>query len=454
MKMRFVLGFLVLLCGMTGAAWSSAGGNQVEKFALVVGNGSYREKGADLPNAPRDAALIAQSLKTLGFKVTTASDLTRSDFYARIEQFAETIPQGATALFFYAGHGMQIAGSNYLTPVDMTPTSEQSAPLKAFPVQALFERLARTGAAVNIVILDACRNNPFRPQAAVRYRSFSGLGLVRQQAPRGTLLAYSTAPGQAAADGKGENSIYSASLARRLLEPALELEQIFKLTANDVRRRTWDDQIPWYESSLSGAYYFLPPQDVAVLPGQHLARPLTAKEATVQRGHGPTASQEAAWYRQLDEQAWSNLDWEIQQRVKHMTPDEVPELEHKATGGSVLAQTTLGLLYREGVDKGTDFSNGRTFRFKASNRNAVRWLTKAATAGFPIAQTELGEMYYRAHGVARDLTAARYWLEQAATARYPRAKLDLLQLNVEQNPADAALADLLNPVMKSLRLRQ
>lgn len=448
----FLFRNLVLLAALLPAA-SQGAGNSVEKYALVIGNRDYLARQASLPNAVNDANLIAKSLHTLGFKVTQRQNLKRADFFSVVDEFAGQLPEGATALVYYAGHGMQIGGGNYLTPVDMAVTSEQTVHVKSYPLKALLDKLAGTKSAVNIVILDACRNNPFQPQSAARYRSFSDLGLARTQAPRGTLIAYSTSPGQLAADGAGSNSVYSASLARQLAASERELEEIFKRVSSEVRKSTLDDQIPWYESSLTERYYFLPPEGVSVVAGKPLmvAKAPTPDARGVQRSvPADPKAVDLAWYRQLTASEWSQIDWEIQQRVKRLTPEEIPALTHKASGGSVVAQTTLGLAYREGVDKAVEINNGRTMRFKANNTKALRWLRTAAENGFPVAQAELGEMYYTGHGVDRDLRQANYWLEQASAADYPRAKLDLLQVQVESGSKTASPADALNSMLRSL----
>jgi TPR repeat protein len=198
-----------------------------------------------------------------------------------------------------------------------------------------------------------------------------------------------------------------------------------------------DDQIPWYESSLTEKYYFQPPEGITVVPGKSPQVASIVKDTAVRRGDTVhEAAPENAWFRQLTAAEWSNIDWEIQQRVKHLTPDEIPALEHKAKGGNVLAQTTLGLAYREGVERATDQGSGKVMRFKSNNSQALRWLRKAAETGFPVAQTELGEMYYGGRGVDRNLDEARRWLELAAAASYPRARLDLLQLKVLMDPRE------------------
>lgn len=228
----------------------------ISKFAFVVGNGAYLGRDRSLTNAESDARLMAKTLVARGFDVTTSFNLGRKDFLRQLTEFSERVPQGALALVFYAGHGMQLGGANYLIPVDMQPESEQAVHLAALPLRNLLEKMAASKAAVNVVVLDACRNNPFQQEILVRMRTIiprNGLAAVR--APRGTLIAYSTAPGQLAADGKGSNSLYTEQLARALQERNLSLEQIFKRVGQRVRESTADAQIPWFESSLSDDVY-------------------------------------------------------------------------------------------------------------------------------------------------------------------------------------------------------
>ena len=150
----------------------------VKKFALVIGNGNYAGDKRSLKNSINDAKLMAQSLLKLGFDVKQYVDLDRSHLVSAVADFSAALPQGATALVFYAGHGMQISGSSYLIPVDMAVTSEQSVPLRAYPVKTLLEQISASKSAVNVVVLDACRDNPFQPLPAVKYRSLGNLGLA------------------------------------------------------------------------------------------------------------------------------------------------------------------------------------------------------------------------------------------------------------------------------------
>jgi len=423
-----------LLLAAPGAQAYAAGA--AAKQALVIGNSRYGG-GHALLNTGNDARLMAGTLATLGFQVTERHDLNRSQLDAAVSAFAAGLPAGATALVYYAGHGMQLEGGNYLTPVDMPLTSMASAKLRSYALNTLLDRLGKAKSAINVVVLDACRDNPFQPGAAVRYRSFRNIGLSPLSAPRGTLIAYSTLPGQQAPDGSGANSVYTATLARMLAQPGVELETVFKRVGNEVRRQSRDDQIPWYETSLAGAYY------LHALDGTKNGIALPAKGSASPRAQATRGMALQPWYRQLSAHEASQLDREIQQRVMRMTPDELPLLRHQASGGSVVAQTVLGLAYRDGdVRKG----------FKPNNGAAWTWLNKAAQAGFPMAQAEVGEMYHQAHGVERDPARSRYWLEQAASTGYPRAKLDLLQLQGTAAPDEAELRDAARAVFESLRL--
>lgn len=436
-----VLGVLALLLAAIGLA--QAAPTVGARMALVIGNQGYAAPSA-LPNAGNDARLMARTLAALGYTVTERHDLNRAQLDQAVTRFADGLPQGATAFVYYAGHGMQIEGSNYLTPVDMVLSSPAAAQVHSYALKSLLDRLSRSRATINIVVMDACRNNPFRPSDRP-YRSFRDLGLSQVAAPRGTFIAYSTAPGQLAPDGKDGNSVYTRTLAGVMREPGRDLEEVFKRTAELVRRATLDDQMPWYESSLAGRLLLSEGAPLAAAP---VRGGVVGGKSQASRSMAPPAQEQPAWYRQVAAAEWSQVDWEIQQRVKNLTPDEIPALKHKAGAGSVVAQTVIGLAYREGIERAR--SGGKTVRLRANNTAAWTWLTKAAKAGFPVAQAEIGEMYYGAHGVERDLAASRRWLEQAAAADYPRARLDLLQLNLEGSPDPSRLGPQAQEALRSL----
>ena len=450
-RVRCLVMLMLMLLAIAAPQAYAAESVEPPRFALVLANASYTV--SPLRNPLSDGELMAASLRRAGFTVAQAQNLDRSGFYDTVRRYVQGLPAGAVSVLYYAGHGMQIRGSNYLIPVDMVPTSEAGVSARAVALPAMLEKLQGSKATLNIVILDACRNNPFKPQPAVARRAYEGLGLARVASPRGMVVAYSTAPDQLADDGgRASNSFYTQALAGQIDKPGLTIEQILKNVGDSVRRKTLDDQQPWFETSLVDDFYFHPP------PGVRLS--LLPRPAPSQRpgGSGRGMSSEANWYTPMTAAEWSKLDRDIARRVEYLTQDELPELEKRARDGGLVAQTTLGLVYRDGVRSGqADGAAGdwRTrerqpavVRGNASNLLALRWLRLAAEAGFPPAQVELGEMYYEGKYVDRDLDQALYWLDLAAVADYPRARIDKAQLAAEANPGDPeAIKELLRQMV-------
>ena len=216
-----------------------------QRLALVVGNGAY--PGQALKNAPNDARALAASLRKLGFTVIERIDAGKKAMEDAVLEFGEKLRAGGVGLFYYAGHGLQVRGRNYLVPIDASLPSEASVRVQAVDVDLVLEQLNEARNRANVVILDACRNNPFLP----RMRG-APTGLAAIDAARGTLIAYSTAPGKVAADGDGRNSPYTAALVRALDEPGLKAEDVFKRVRRQVVDTTRGTQTPWESSSLTG----------------------------------------------------------------------------------------------------------------------------------------------------------------------------------------------------------
>lgn len=443
-KIRMIGVTVLMLVGFWGAAHAQAGttpaGNAVAKFALVIGNSTYSGYRRNLKNPANDSRLMAKNLRKLGFDVRLGNDLNRARMTQVVSDFADGLPEGATALVFYAGHGMQIGGSSYLVPVDMIVTSEQSVPLRAYPLKTLLERLSASKSSVNLVVLDACRDNPFQPETPIRYRSFNNLGLAPVQAPVGTVVAYSTSPGQLAADGQAAHSIYTATLAEVMLEPGLSIEAVFKKVGVQVRNKTQDDQIPWFESSLSEEYFFHPPEGVTIIAGRRL--PLEddrRSQKSKRRAIGnlgnldnPGDASEARgqafadlWYRFLRAPEWASMDDAMDERVKRMNGDELALTAHKANGGNVIAQTTLALHGLSSTRSSVPYVAVDIAAQNALQAKAIAWLRLASNAGFVMAETELASAYFTGQGVPQDALEARRLVTLAAAANYPRARRDL-----------------------------
>ena len=226
---------------------NAAVGEQHKRIALVIGNAKYKD--SPLLNPGNDAQDMAAVLRSVGFEVIERTDATQKEMNRAITQFGESLNADSVALFYYAGHGVQVKGKNYLIPVDAQITGESSIRAEAVDVDTVLDQLSASE--LNVVILDACRNNPFER----RFRSISG-GLAQMDAPKGSLIAYSTAPGKTAIDGAGRNGIYTQELLRQIAVPGLPLETVLKNVRRSVARATNDQQIPWESSSLTGDFYF------------------------------------------------------------------------------------------------------------------------------------------------------------------------------------------------------
>ena len=231
------------------------GAAQERRIALVIGNARYRT--LPLNNPENDARLIASRLRGLGFEVREHLNLGVRDFRRVVRDFARRVQDDeAVALFYYAGHGVQIDGRNYLLPVDVDLRDEEEIKDESVDIDELFiNRLEKARAKARIVILDACRDNPFR--GATRNLRTSG-GLA-EMAARGTLVAFSSAPGAAAEDGApGTHSAYTRPLAEEMMVEGVEIEQVFKNVRVKVLRDTRERQVPWVNTSLTANFSFNP----------------------------------------------------------------------------------------------------------------------------------------------------------------------------------------------------
>lgn len=226
-----------------------------ERLALIIGNGGYGVVEA-LDNPPSDAQLMAETLRGTGFEVTLLTDADQAEMLAAIGRFGRRLRAAgaeATGLFYYAGHGVQSFGENYLLPVDVTLTDAADLPLVAVEAQAILRQMFSARNRTNIVILDACRNNPFEALP-----DLGDNGLAEMKAPTGTFLAYSTGPGEVALDGLGRNSPFTAALAEHVDAPGVPIEQMFKTVRVEVMRATNGRQVPWDTSSLTSDFTFVP----------------------------------------------------------------------------------------------------------------------------------------------------------------------------------------------------
>ena len=263
---------LILACLLT---FQVSAGHAAERVALILGNGAYRNAPA-LANAPADARSIAEVLERLGFKVFPGIDFDRAATDELVHKFARELDDARVALFFYSGHGLQVAGANYLVPVDAQLQHEADLDFETIPLQRIMNQLERSDR-TSIVILDACRDNPFLRRVASRSAATRG-GLAPLQSGVGTLIAYATAPDTVALDGQGGHSPFTASLLTHIETPGLEIGQLLKKVRADVIGATDKAQVPWDHSSLVGDFYFVPPTAPEVPVAQATTGPVTNDE--------------------------------------------------------------------------------------------------------------------------------------------------------------------------------
>lgn len=222
-----------------------------DRLALVIGNAAYASDPLD--NPINDARLIAEVLQKAGFKVTRRENLDRTRLVNAFREFGDRLNETTIAVVYYAGHALQLRDQNFLVPIDAEIRNEDEIPLAGVDVGFVLGRMSHAKSRINIVILDACRNNPFAGKTR------PARGLAQMDAPVGTLLAFATAPGKVAEDGTGlNNSIYTAHLAKHLLSPGLPVESMFKRVREGVLKDTNRQQVPWESSSLLGEFAFVP----------------------------------------------------------------------------------------------------------------------------------------------------------------------------------------------------
>jgi uncharacterized caspase-like protein len=232
-----------------------APGNE-RRVALVIGNSSYKD--APLRNPVNDARAISTVLSETGFTVTVIEDATQAGMRRAIRNFGDELAKASVGIFYYAGHGMQVRGANYLIPVNADIDREDEVADQGVDANLVLAKMDSAKGSLNIMILDACRNNPF----ARSFRS-SARGLAQMDAPSGTLISFATAPGSVASDGSGQNGLYTEHLLKAIRTPGLPIEQVFKQVRIGVTKATADQQIPWESSSLKGDFYFVPPDPSA-----------------------------------------------------------------------------------------------------------------------------------------------------------------------------------------------
>ena len=279
-----------LFLGMALMSFATGGGTlaqdratrpkpQEARVALIIGNSDYRT--APLDNPANDASDLAAALEKQGFNVLVRENVGERGLKEAVDVFAKHLQKGGIGLFFFAGHGIQLKDQNFLLPVDVGFDSEADVSFKSVSAEYVLSRMAEAGNRINIVILDACRNNPLQQS---RKTISKGLGVMNVgRAEKGTFIAYATSPGSTAADGTGRNGLYTKHLLRSLEAQDSDIDRVFGRVRTGVVQDTNGEQVPWTSSSVIGSFYFDVAEDIAAmrrpLPQQTAARHEAEAEA-------------------------------------------------------------------------------------------------------------------------------------------------------------------------------
>lgn len=385
-------------------------GQQERRVALVIGNGAYQHL-PRLANPVNDTELMATTLKSVGFQLVggkAQTDLDRPGLERAIRQFGAELKEGAVGLFYYAGHGLQVQGANYLVPVAADPTTAADVDFELIDANLVLKQMESAGSKLNILILDACRNNPF----GGRGLRDAGAGLAPMRTPRGTLISYATQPGNTAMDGTAGHSPYTAALAESIKRPGLQVFEVFEVfneVALSVDKTSGGRQQPWVSiSPLEGVFYFLGPTTVNVNPTPAAPPKLVP----------PSPDTETVFWQSVSQST---------------NPADFEEYLRKYPNGQFagLARNKLALLRpaaaapntrpagqqneisaEEALKKANAIVEGPLERQNFTE--AARWYRRAAELGSAEAQKELANLLEKGLGGAQSYSDAAQWYARAA----------------------------------------
>jgi len=417
-----------------------------KRVALVIGNAAYQHARV-LANPANDARLMADTLTSLGFFVVGGGaklDLDKAGFDAAIGEFEKALVGTDAALFYYAGHGVETHGLNYLVPIDTNPADDGDVFMQAVGLADILDKIERAGARINLLLLDACRDNPFRDRGV---HSTTG-GLAQMQAPPGTLISFATQPRSVSLDGDDGHSPYTRALANTLTHPGYGLFKTFNEVGLAVEKATHDEQLPWVSMSpISGNFYFAgkasapastaPVQQARLTPSSDNLRRVTDCDRLAampyDAGHapelpglevakinvaaaGPACEDAMRQYPDVMRFAFeagrvaaARMDYAAARRF----------YDKAAEGGYPIAFNNIGSIYESGDGVRMDYAE------------AARWYKKGADAGEPIAMIDLGWLYETGHGAVKNCREAVRLYETAVKADVPAAmnNLGLLYMN-------------------------
>lgn len=370
-------------------------------LALVIGNSKYEGKGNTLSNPANDALDISAKLKELGFEVMTLLNGSLLQMDDIIDAFGKKAKDTDIALFYYAGHGIQSNGDNYLIPVDAVLRSEADVKYRCTNVNYVLDKLDESECPMKIIVLDACRDNPFE-RSWHRATGSSGLSFIN--APKGTLISYATSPGSLAEDGNGRNSPYAAAFLNTLDIPGLTLLSFFNKISTAVQTATNEVQIPWTtNSAITGDFYF-----------NKGNAPTTKKTKSGQTT--VSVQEQKEQIDQLLREAQNNYDIAMNYIREGYYSKAIAHLKDAANLGHDEAQNALGDLYFKGLGVDQNY------------RSAVSYYLQAANAGNSVAQFNMGRMYEYGYGVKPNVETALGWYHQSSLQGYKPASDSWMRL--------------------------
>jgi hypothetical protein len=405
------IGLLSRLIVAAFLACAGTAAHAEKRVALVIGNSAYQtvEK---LPNPTADAKLMSDTLLSLGFFVVGGGaqlDLDKDGFDAALRKFGTELIGADVALFYFAGHGVETHGLNYLVPVDAHPADGGDVFIQTVGMAGILDQMEKSGTKINLLMLDACRDNPFRNRGV---NSTTG-GLAQVQAPPGTLISFATQPRSVSFDGEDGHSPYTRALAATMQHPGFGLFKTFNEVGLAVEKATHGQQLPWLSSSpIAGSFYFAgkpandPVQQVSLSP-----------EAPV----SPIRLSDEALHRDLvtdcDRLAAMPYD------TGH-TPD-LPGVEQIKINIPQAAAACNDAMQRYPEVARFVFEAGRVANARKDFAEARRFYDRAAAAGYPMALNNIGGMYEGGDGVRVDDAEAARWYRKAVIAGEPIAMVDL-----------------------------
>ena len=438
--------FVLLLSGQ-GSAHAAA------RLALVIGNAHYASASA-LSNPTNDADDLSTALRSLGFEVIERSDATRATMADAVREFSEKLEGVDTALFFYAGHGVQVNGDNYLVPVDAKINGPADVRFDTINLNDIMGEMEGKGHAA-IILLDACRDNPFAQAVAKSGRSLGGRGLGRiDPNGAGMLVVYSTQPNNIALDGVGRNSPFTSALLANVRKPGLEVRQLVSRVRADVLASTDGKQVPWDNSSLVGDVYLADPPPTIVATADPAPPPIAAADAGAAEllfWESVTKADTRAMYEGYLRQYGENgrFAFIAHQRIQTLSeataaapagetpPPQAGEAvrsetcQHLVTRDPDLVDVKVALpaceaeLRQHPGDASALYDLGRAQTAAKNYIEANRLLDAAIKAGNAQAFSVLGEAYYLGHGTLQNYARAYDLFKQGVDKNDPLAMVDL-----------------------------